>query len=89
MAALPETRGSTMSINSDTMEIRVNEAVGALANDTALQREGRIDQAAGSIPRWGEALVPARDRQFGDMVDGAAEVGQMLVWHEPNGWDEV
>ena len=40
-----------MFIESDKIERRATEAVGALANDKSFKREGKIDQAARSVPR--------------------------------------
>jgi len=38
-----------MSGTTDKVKGRVKEAVGALANDKSLKREGKMDQAAGAV----------------------------------------
>jgi uncharacterized protein YjbJ (UPF0337 family) len=42
---------------SDELKGRVKEAVGALAGDPELKREGRFDQAAGKVKQGLEKVV--------------------------------
>ena len=48
-----------MAGNLDKAKGRVKEAAGALTDDPALKREGKIDQAAGSVKEGVEKAVDA------------------------------
>jgi len=48
-----------MAGKTEKMKGRVKEAVGALANDKSLKREGKIDQAAGAVKDAVEGAVDA------------------------------
>jgi len=52
-----------MSGTKDTVKGRVKEAAGVLTNDPALKREGRIDQAVGSLKNTVEKVVNAVRRR--------------------------
>lgn len=48
-----------MGGKSDKIKGRVKEAVGALANNKSLKREGKIDQVVGSVKEGAEKVVDA------------------------------
>lgn len=48
-----------MSGEMDKAKGRVKEAVGALADDERLKREGKVDQAAGAVKSGAEKVVDA------------------------------
>ena len=48
-----------MSGRSDKVKGRVKEAVGVLANNKSLKREGKIDQVVGSVKDGAEKVVDA------------------------------
>jgi uncharacterized protein YjbJ (UPF0337 family) len=56
-----------MSENMDDAKGRVKEAAGDLTGDKDLQREGKIDQAAGDVKdKVGDAADKAKDTVTGD-----------------------
>ena len=48
-----------MGGRSDKIKGRVKEAVGVLANNKSLKREGKIDQVMGSVKDCAEKVVDA------------------------------
>ena len=44
-------KGTTMAMNSDQAKGRIKEAVGALADDDKLKKEGKTDQAVGDAKK--------------------------------------
>jgi uncharacterized protein YjbJ (UPF0337 family) len=67
-APAPEQKGQSMS-NKDEMTGRAKKALGDLADDDELRREGQTDEAAGKVK---DALKTGKDK-LDDAVDAVKE----------------
>ncbi len=70
-----------MSANTDKAKGRVEQAIGSLTGDEALEREGRIDEHAGKIK-------DATDGAIDIVRDKLKKAADRLTEHKPNETDQ-